>query len=65
MQIKEVSASFAYTKNMGNYESMRAESTVTAQIEPGEEPGEVSSKCFEMAKDQVRVQIKTGKEAVK
>lgn len=65
MQVKEVSASFAYTKNMGNYESMRAESTVIAQIEPGEEPGEVSSKCFEMAKNQVKNQIKTGKEAVK
>ena len=65
MIIKEVSATFAFTKNLGNYQSMRAESTVVAQVEPGEEPGEVSSKCFEMAKDQVRTQIKGGEGAVK
>ena len=65
MQVKEGSASFAFTKNLGNYQSMRAESTVIAQVEPGEEPGEVFSKCFEMAKEQVRTQIKSGEGVVK
>lgn len=65
MQVKEISATFAFTKNLGNFQSMRAESTLTAQIEPGEEPGEVSGKLFGMAKDQVRAQIKSGEGAVK
>jgi hypothetical protein len=65
MKITEVSASFAFTKNMGNYQTMRAESTVAAQVEPGEEPGEVSSKLFEIAKGQVKIQLKAGEGGVK
>lgn len=65
MKISEVSATFAYTKNMGNYQSMKGEATVTAQVEPGEKAEEVFNKIFETAKAQVKSQLETGKGTVK
>lgn len=61
MKISEVSASFAFTKNMGNYQSMKSEATITAQLEPGEKAEEVFAKIFETAKAQVKTQLETGK----
>ena len=65
MKINEVSASFAFTKNMGNFQSMKGEATITAQLEHGEKVEEVFSKIFETAKIQVKSQLGSERGAVK
>jgi hypothetical protein len=60
MKITEVTSTFSFTKNLGNYQSLKAEATVTAALEPGEKVEDVFAKSFDLAKDQVRTQVKTG-----
>ena len=59
MKVREVSATFAFTKNLGNYQSMRAEATVVSEVENGESEEDVFKKIFETAKAQVREQAKS------
>lgn len=54
MKIKEISVGFTYTKNLGNYESLKVDSGVTITIEDGDDPEEVYTKAWESTKKQVR-----------
>jgi hypothetical protein len=60
MKITSVSASFGFTKNLGNYQTLRADATVTAEVETGESAEEVFSKIFQEAKNQVKTQVEGG-----
>ena len=57
MRVKEISATFSYTKNLGNYQSLRVEAGVVSEIGPGDKPEKVFEEAFEMAKHQVDEQI--------
>ena len=54
MKIKEVSATISFTKNLGNYQSLKAEASIVSELENGENEGDVFKKIFEIAKAQVR-----------
>lgn len=56
MKITEVSGTFSFTRNLGNYQSLKAEVTVVSQVEDGEDPESVFKNIFDMAKEQVRKQ---------
>lgn len=56
MKITEVSGTFSFTRNLGNYQSLKAEVTIVSQVEDGEEPEAVFKNIFDMAKKQVRKQ---------
>ena len=58
MKIREVSATFSFTKNLGNYQSLKAEATIVSEVENGEAPEDVFKNIFGMAKEQVREQAK-------
>ncbi len=58
MKIREVSATFSFTKNLGNYQSLKAEATIVSEVENGEAPEDVFKNIFVMAKEQVREQAK-------
>lgn len=53
MKVKEISATFAYTKNLGNYQSMRAEASITVEVEESENVLAVYEEAFRTVKDQV------------
>lgn len=53
MKIKEVSATFAFTKNLGNYQSLRAEASITVEVEDGENVLVVYEEAFQTVKSQV------------
>lgn len=61
MQMKEISVGFTYTKNLGNYESLKVDAGVVMTVDPGEDPAAVEAKAWEYAKKQ----IKRGLEAAK
>lgn len=56
MKTKEISATFAFTKNLGNYQSMRAEASITVELEPGENEKAVFDTAFAAVKEQVAIQ---------
>ena len=53
MKVKEISATFAFTKNLGNYQSLRAEASITVEVEEGESVLAVYEEAFMTAKQQV------------
>ncbi len=54
MKVREIHASFSFTKNLGNYQSLRVEASATSELEPGENVEEAFEEAFELVKAQVR-----------
>lgn len=59
-KITEVKISFGFTKNIGNYESIRSDVCFGATLEQGENHKQVIEKLEEMCKAEVK-RIITGK----
>lgn len=59
MKIKEIRASFSFTKNLGNFESLKVEVGVSGELEPGDNVEEAFQEAFEMVKEEVREHCKT------
>jgi hypothetical protein len=57
MRVKEVSVTFSFTKNLGNYQSLKIEAGAVVELGPGDKPEKVYAETFEMAKRQVDEQI--------
>ena len=53
MKVKEISATFAFTKNLGNYQSLRAEASITVEVEEGENVLAIYEEAFMTVKQQV------------
>ena len=59
MKIKEIRANFSFTKNLGNFESVKVEAGVTGELESGEDVEEMFQEAFEVVKEEVRKHCKT------
>lgn len=57
MKAKEVRATFSFTKNLGNFQSIRVEATVVAELEPKDTPEKAFRECWELVKEQVDEQV--------
>lgn len=57
MKVKEISVSFKFTKNLGNYQSAAVEAGLVVEIQGGESPDDVMTDAFEKAKDHVLTQL--------
>ena len=57
MQVKEISVSFKFTKNLGNYQSAAVEAGLVVEIQGGESPDDVMTVSFEKAKEHVLTQL--------
>lgn len=53
-QIQQISVGFTYTKNLGNYESLKVDAGVVLTVEPGEDPAAVESKAWEHVKKSIK-----------
>jgi hypothetical protein len=67
MIIKEIQVNVSFTKNLGNYQSVKPEAGVTITIEPGDNVDEVYKKAWDLAGDEIEKQLKVfdGEERVK
>jgi hypothetical protein len=62
MSTKSITYSAGETVNMGNFNSIRRDVSVTRDIEPGEEPEEAWKKLQEAVDNKLQVQLrKAGK----
>lgn len=57
MRITKVSASYGRTTNTGNYESLRAEATIEADVDEGEDVAEALAIVQALAKGAVKDQV--------
>ena len=57
MKVKEISVSFKFTKNLGNYQNAVYEAGLVVEVQGGDNPDEVIEAAFEKAKDSVKVQL--------
>jgi len=46
MKTKEMSVGISFTKNLGNYESLRVEAHETVELEPGEDRDECFARLY-------------------
>lgn len=57
MEVKEISASIKFVKNIGNYQSFTAEAGVSVALSPGEKVDEAFQKAWFTVKEEVRAAI--------
>lgn len=54
MNIKEITVGYTYTKNLGNYQSVKVDAAVTITVEHGQDIDELYSKAYDNMKKQVK-----------
>ncbi len=57
MEIREISVSMTYTKNLGNFENIKLDAGVIVALAPGDSVEEAYEKAWKLARGQVRAQI--------
>lgn len=60
-QVKEISVGFTYTKNLGNYESLKVDAGIVMSIDPGEDPAAVELKAWDYVRNQIKRGLNTAK----
>jgi hypothetical protein len=67
--VKEVSVEVSFTKNLGNYQSIKPTAGVVMTVEPGDDVNKVFTSAWNLAGDQVQSQLalfdETNKSGVK
>lgn len=58
MKVTQVKVAFRYKKNLGGYQTADYEAEVAATVEDGEDPENVYTKLWTMAKNQVAKETK-------
>lgn len=53
-EVKQINVAFTFTKNLGNYESIKVDAGVVMSVEPGEDTEEVCEKAWKNARQQIR-----------
>ncbi|WP_077301520.1 hypothetical protein [Virgibacillus pantothenticus] len=53
-EAKEIAVGYTYTKNLGNYENVKVDASVTITVEPGEDIDELYTKAYKSCKKQIK-----------
>lgn len=54
MNAKEITVGYTYTKNLGNFENVKVDASVTISVEPGENVDELYDRAYESMKKQIK-----------
>lgn len=55
--VKEIRVAVAYTKNLGNYESLRLEAGLTVAVAEGKNVADVFARAWDTARDQIKGEV--------
>lgn len=58
MNVKEITVGYTYTKNLGNYENVKVDASVTISVTPGEDVDELYDRAYESMKKQIKNGLK-------
>lgn len=58
MNAKEITVGYTYTKNLGNYENVKVDASVTISVTPGEDVDELYDRAYESIKKQIKNGLK-------
>jgi hypothetical protein len=61
LNVKEISVGFTFTKNLGNYESLKVDASVVITVGENEDPEEIAAKAWANAKAQIKKGLETAK----
>jgi hypothetical protein len=61
LKTKEISVGFTFTKNLGNYESLKVDASVTITVEPGDDQDAIYAKAWANTKQQIKKGLETAK----
>lgn len=61
MQVKEISVGFTFTKNLGNYESLKVDAGIVISVDDKHTVEEVYEKAWSTAKAQIKKGLETTK----
>lgn len=61
MQTKEISVSYTFTKNLGNFENVKVDAGIVISVEAGDDPEEVYAKAWASAKKQIKRGLESAK----
>lgn len=54
MNVKEITVGYTYTKNLGNFENVKVDASVTITVEPGQDVDKLYKKAYESTKKQIK-----------
>ncbi|MCY9760544.1 hypothetical protein M5X06_31205 [Paenibacillus alvei] len=54
MKAKEITVGYTFTKNLGNYQSLKVDASVTMTVEDGESAESVAANGYKYCREQVR-----------
>lgn len=54
LDVKEITVAYTYTKNLGNFENVKVDASVTITVAPGEDVDNLYDKAYEQTKKQVK-----------
>ncbi|MBO1003149.1 hypothetical protein [Pseudogracilibacillus auburnensis] len=58
MNAKEITVGYTYTKNLGNFENVKVDASVTITVEPDEDVDGLYDKAYDSTKKQVKNGLK-------
>ncbi|MGG1672891.1 hypothetical protein ACIFOE_20085 [Paenibacillus sp. NRS-1783] len=59
-RLKEISVSYTYTKNLGNYQSLKVDAGLVVTLEPGDDPQTVYADAWRTVRNQVEQRLNGG-----
>lgn len=62
-KVKQISVGASFTKNLGNFQSLKVEATIVMELHDGDDPKAVYADGWEKVQEQVRIGL--GKEQQK
>lgn len=54
MNAEEITVGYTYTKNLGNFENVKVDASVTISVMPGQNVDELYDKAYDSMKKQVK-----------
>ena len=54
MNVEEITVGYTYTKNLGNFENVKVDASVTISVMPGQDVDELYDKAYASMKKQVK-----------
>ncbi|EJW17580.1 hypothetical protein M5X00_16605 [Paenibacillus alvei] len=54
MKAKEITVGYTFTKNLGNYQSVKVDASVTMAVDEGESPEVVAATGYKYCREQVK-----------